>query len=850
MQIIRPFSACDRCARRLAAVVAAWVCLSLISNLSRAADAPSPALVLQELQSFNQWGSVLYIAAHPDDENTQLISYLARGRNYRTAYLSITRGDGGQNVLGPEFGPELGAIRTEELLAARSLDGGRQFFTRAIDFGFSKDYRQTLEIWDRQEVLSDIVRVIRTFRPDVIVTRFTTVPGNTHGHHTASAVLGLEAFKLAGDPSAFPDQLKDLSVWQPKRVFSNGFAVGFGPRGGGNGAATRNDQQVVRMSINGADPVSGLTFADLAARSRSMHKTQGFGNFAGRGGSGARAEAFQLLDGEPAKGDIMDGVDTTWGRINGGPDIGKMTDDLIAKFDSQNLPANVPALLAIKAKADALADDPIVDEKRKGLDLMIQQCLGLDVQTTLQNARVVPGETLTLHHVVNLHGDVPVKWLSIRYPSVGQELLNTIALPKDQPVALDSDQTLPIKTPLSQPYWLREDGTRGMFRVDDATLIGRPMNPPVFPIEDVFEVGGQKLVIADEPVQMMPGATAATAQRKIDVIPPVSIRFASSVQLFAPGATKEVGIDLIAHRPASAGTIQLDVPSGWSVTPDSQPFNLTSADQRSRFTFKVTAPAQATTANIGAHVTIDGSQYGNDQIEINYSHVPPILMQSVARLKATSVEIAIRGQHVGYLSGAGDNVADALSQMGYSVTQLSGADLTAEKLHGLDAVVTGVRAFAVRKDLTPANMQALTDFVQAGGNVIVQYVRPESGVQSIRLGPYQLHLSTDRVTDPNSAMTFLVPDHPAVNSPNKITAADFQGWVQERGTYFPNQWDEHFVPIFACNDAGEQLLKGALLIAPYGKGNFIYTGLVFFRQLPAGVPGAYRLMANLVSLGK
>jgi LmbE family N-acetylglucosaminyl deacetylase len=269
------------------------------------AEPPSSAAILQDLRSFNEMATVLYVAAHPDDENTLLIAYLARGKNYRTAYLSLTRGDGGQNVLGPDFDEKLGVARTQELLAARRLDGGRQFFSRAIDFGFSKDYRETLNIWGEQDVLSDVVRVIRTFRPDVVITRFSTQPGGTHGHHTASAVLALQAFKLAGDPKAFPDQLKTLEPWQPKRILVNG-------RGGGS----------LRMEVSGEDPVSGLSFSELAAKSRAMHKTQGFDNFRGFGG-GAGAESFQLLAGEPATNDILDGVDTTWTRFPGGADIGK-----------------------------------------------------------------------------------------------------------------------------------------------------------------------------------------------------------------------------------------------------------------------------------------------------------------------------------------------------------------------------------------------------------------------------------------------------------------------------------------------------------------------------------------------
>jgi LmbE family N-acetylglucosaminyl deacetylase len=789
------------------------------SPYCRAAD--SPAAVLQELRSFDQMGSVLYVAAHPDDENTQLIAYFARGRNYRTAYLSLTRGDGGQNVLGPELGAELGVLRTHELLAARSLDGGRQFFTRALDFGFSKDAFQTLKIWDRQQVLSDIVRVIREFQPDVVITRFTTIPGNTHGHHTASAILALEAFKIAGDPTAFPDQLTTLKVWQPKRIFSNGFAVGLG----------RNSSGVVRLSDSGTDPVSGLSFADLAGRSRSMHKTQGFGNFVG-GHGGGRAEAFQLLAGDPAAKDIMDGVDTTWNRV-GAEDIGKLAEDLIANFNSHDLSADVPALLAIKKRLAQLPSQPLVDEKRDLLDRILQQCLGLEVQTTIPSAEVVPGEELSLHHGVLVHSSVEVNWVKVRYPSIATEV-NAGKITQ-----LDVKETLPASTPVSQPYWLREPGTAGMFRVDDSSLIGRPVNPPVFPVDYVFDVAGQTLVVHDEPV---------AGKRTLDVIAPVSLEFVSQVQLFAPGSQRNVTVRVTAHRPGAGGTVHLQAPDGWQVAPDTQAFNVGAVGDQADCTFTITAPAAIANATITADAEIGGAHFNNQYIAIQYSHLPFILLQPAATLKAVSLDLSIRGKSVGYIAGAGDDTVAALKQMGYAVTELTGADLTPEKLHGLDAVVIGIRAFNVRNDLSDS-LHNLWAYVESGGTVIAQYNRPGQFAAG-DIAPFDLHPSNLRVTDPNAAMTFLAPDHPALNVPNKITQNDFTGWVQERGTYFPDTWDDHFIPILACSDAGEAPLKGSLLIAKDGKGYFVYTGLTFFRQLPAGVSGAYRLFANLVSLGK
>lgn len=786
------------------------------------------AAILQNLRRFQQMGSVLYVAAHPDDENTQLITYLARGRGYRTAYLSLTRGDGGQNVLGGEFGAQLGVIRTQELLAARRLDGGQQFFTRALDFGFSKDYRETLRIWDRQQVLSDIVRVIRTFRPDVMITRFSPIPGNTHGHHTASAVLAIEAFKLAGDPNGFPDQLTYLKPWQPKRLLQNG---------GGPDS--------FEIDITGVDPVLGESFADIAGRSRSMHKSQGFGAYGG--GRASQPESFHLLGGDPAAKDIMDGVDTTWNRIPGGADIGPMAGAIINAFNPGEPAASVPALLQLRTRLTALPADPLVDEKRRDFDKILQACLGLTVQTVIPQAEVVPGETLNLRQTALVQSAVPVRWVAVRYLTTGARVAEATPLQAGQAAVRETTQTLPAGTPLSQPYWLRKDGTAGMFRVDDPKLIGRPENSPVFPIQYIFEVGGQTLLVPDEPVQVSGDASAAQT-RRLEVIPPVSLRFTTAVRLFTPGMSNPVEVEITAARAGSNGSLHLDAPAGWMVQPAARPFRLAAAGEHTNLSFVVTAPPQPTTAIITAHADINGSDYDTGRIEIHYAHIPPLLLQPRARLKAVALNLAIRAHEVGYLPGAGDNVADALDQMGCKVTILTGADLTADRLSHFDAVVIGVRAFNVRTDLVD-HLPALFAYVEGGGNVVVQYNRPED-LKTTKLAPFDLTISKLRVTDEQAPVTFLTPDHPALNIPNKITAADFEGWVQERGVYYPSDWAKEFTPVLAAGDPGEEPLKGGLLVAKYGHGYYVYTGLAFFRQLPAGVPGAYRLFANLVSLGK
>jgi LmbE family N-acetylglucosaminyl deacetylase len=823
----------------------AATCAVLLAPVASASD-PGQA-ILQDLRSFRELGSVLYVAAHPDDENTQLITFLARGRDYRTAYLSLTRGDGGQNVLGPEFGDELGVIRTQELLAARRIDGGLQFFSRAKDFGFSKDYRQTLTKWDHQQVLSDVVRVIRVFRPDVVITRFSPEPGNTHGHHTASAALALEAFRLAGDPTAFPEQLDALAPWQPRRLLWNSF-------GPGRGGAEEADPGVLHVSIDGSDPVTGAPFSMMAAQSRSMHQTQGFANFSvAAAGGGPRTESFVLLAGEPAASGIMDGVDTTWGRFPGGAEVGRLADKAIAQFNPRDPAASVPALLELRSRLAALARDPLVVQKSLQLDRIVQACLGLSVETTVPGWEIVPGEALKMHHAAVVSSSFPVKWVAVRYPGIGRESGHAVELHPGETATLDATRVLPEDTPPSQPYWLREDGTAGMFRVDDPALIGMPENPPVVRIEDVFEVGGQSLVVPDEAVQVTVDAVGGEIRRRLDVIPPVSLSFGSSVELFAPGSAREISVEVSASREGSSGTLQLESPAGWRVSPSEQEFSLAAAGDRARLTFAVTAPQGPGTGALSAWAQVGGKRFGNQRVEIRYSHIPPLLLQPPARLKVASLDLAIRGRNVGYLPGAGDSVAAGLSQMGFAVTQLTGAELTPERLRAFDAVVIGVRAFNTRTDLVP-RLPALFAYVNSGGTVVEQYNTP-GGLQTTQLAPYALKLSRDlprfRVTDENAPVTLLVPDHPAFTGPNRIGPADFDGWVQERGLDFPSEWDgAHFTAPLACSDAGEPPLTSGLLIAHFGRGYFVYTGLSFFRQLPAGIPGAYRLFANLVSLGR
>jgi len=796
--------------------------------------------ILRELEYFKQLGSVLYIAAHPDDENTELLTYLSRGRKYRTAYLSLTRGDGGQNVLGSDLGSKLGMARTQELLAARALDGAHQFFTRAIDFGFSKDYQETLTVWDKKEVLSDMVRVIRTFRPDVLVTRFSTSPGGTHGHHTTSAILACEAFKLAGDPKAYPEQ--KLEAWQPKRILWN---VGRFQKD----RVTK--EPVIKVEVFGDDSVTGKSFYEIASSSRAEHKTQGFDTFKLPFVQGEkRQESFQLIDGEPATKDIMDGIDTSWSRFKGGEEIEKSTNDIITKFDTKDPSKSVSALFELRSQLFKLPPNLVIKEKQKLLDLILQQCLGLNTKTTIKDADVVPGEPIELHSTATISSSVPVIWTGLHYSLLKKDVKTNASLKQNQPKSIDAKETMPINSLLTQPYWLHKDGTPGMFHVDNPELIGLAENLPTFPVLNTFKIGKETLTIEDEPVQEIKNDknNSVIQIRKLNVIPPVSLWLSPEVAIFTPGSSQKIEAKVHAARAGMKGALHLEAPKDWQIEPKNQPFHLKHAGDIATFNFTIKAPAKTESVQIVASADIGGTLYRSQRQEVNYSHLPLQLFQPPAVVSAVCMDLKKAGNKVGYLPGAGDSLPDNLKQMGYQLVFLDDATLTRRELEGLDAIVLGVRAFNTREKIGKA-MPALLSYVEDGGTMIVQYNRPDK-LKADKISPYDLKISADRVTDEKSAMTFLAPDHEVLNKPNKITKADFDGWVQERGLYFPDKWDEHFTPILACNDNGEQPKKGVLLITKYGKGHYIYTGLSFFRELPAGVPGAYRLFANLVSIGK
>ena len=827
---------------------AIWVAMFAVRCVANASDAP-PLLSHEQsnageiqlaLQKLNVLGRVLYIAAHPDDENTNLMALWSNGSLYETAYLSITRGDGGQNLIGPELRERLGVIRTEELLAARRVDHGKQFFSRAIDFGFSKTAEETMRIWDHDKILSDVVWVVRKFRPDVIVTRFSPEDQLTHGHHTASAILAREAFSAAGDPNRFPEQLAFVKPWRPTRLVWNTSPFFFSNRN-----LPFDPTGLTVLEAGGYNSLLGKAYTEIAAASLSMHKSQGVGSPPRRG---ARKEYFKLLEGQPMTNSLFEGIDTNWSRVANSESIATQIRQIISQFLPADPAASVPELLKLRQAMNGIKDESWVPEKKAELDGIIAACLGLHVEASTTNGAVTPGQTATIKLEAINRCNIPVTLQEIRFPLSGDSMKIDAALPSNELVTRDLSCKIPENTPYSQPYWLRKSGTLGAFAVDDQTLVGLPENPPDLPVEIVLQINGQELRYIVDTKYRMVDPVAGELRRPLVIEPPVFAKVVNSVLVFATNQPKSVGVHVTAATGPVKGELKLAVPQGWGVYPASIPIDLKAADAETVATFTVKPPEQNSEGTLRAVVSIDGRDYSLGRVRISYPHIGVHTLMPPAEARLVRADIREKGERIGYIPGAGDDVPESLQQIGYSVKILSESDITAENLKQFSAVVLGVRAYNTQERI--ANwLPELFAYVKAGGVAVAQY-NTLAELKTDQLAPYPLEISRDRVTDENAEVRILAPDHPLMTTPNKITSKDFEGWVQERGLYFPKKWDPAWTAILSSNDSKEKPLDGGLLVAKSGKGFFIYTSYSWFRQLPAGVPGAYRLVANMLSLGK
>lgn len=807
------------------------------------------AEIFEEFKKLNVLGSVLYVAAHPDDENTRLLAYLAKEKKYRTGYLSLTRGDGGQNLIGVEQGIELGLIRTQELIAARRIDGAEQFFSRAFDFGYSKTARETLHTWDSLKVLSDVVWIIRKFKPDVIITRFPADNRAGHGHHWSSAVLANIAFKAAADPNQFTDHFKyGLQPWSAKRILWNTFNFG-----GNNTIA--NDQ--FKVEVGQYNAVLGKGYGEVASESRSQHKSQGFGVARQRGQS---FEYFVTTGGVAPKTDLMDDVITDWRRVEGSEKIQTAIQQLIHGYQLQNPIKSLPQLIQLKHLINQLPISDWRNQKLNSVNFLIEQCAGLFLDAFTNQPHLVVGDSLQINFVANSR----VEGTQIKLNRIGvvmnylgdEEVIADAAIEKSLVLNNNSNHVIKLNKTAAfkatQPYWLAGGEPNGVFQIPSPHLIGQPENTPMFRGLFNVTIDGADFIF-EKPIRYKyTDPVKGELYQPFNIINKVS--FQLSHQVIDKHANLPFSIHISPEYNSSKAIVQVQVQQNGSwetIAVDTFQFKknvelLMSVPQKRFQSFnQKTIPIRLNVQDeSGEHV------YAYATKLINYDHIPTIQYQSLQQVKLIHQPIKISSKKIGYIVGAGDKVPEALMLMGYSVEVLQEAQLQPKVLQQFDAIITGVRAYNVHSYLPNYN-QVIMQYIQNGGNFIVQYnTNNQFGGVKDQIGPFSFNITRTRVTEENANVKFLLPNHPVLNYPNKIQAADFEGWVQERSIYQADNPPAPFVTPLEMNDENENPSNGSLIIAPYGKGNFVYTGLVFFRQLPAGVDGAYKLMANLIALPK
>ena len=803
----------------------------------------SSGQIYQSIQKLNTVASVLYIAAHPDDENTRLISYFSNEMHYRTAYLSLTRGDGGQNLVGPEIRELLGVIRTQELLQARNLDGGIQFFTRANDFGYSKHPDETLRIWNHEEVLSDVVWAIRKFKPDIIVNRFDhRSPGRTHGHHTSSAMLSIEAFDLCNDKSAFSDQLQFITPWQPSRLFFNTSWWFYGSRENFENA---DKSTMMSVDVGSYYPLLALSNNEIAAMSRSMHKSQGFGT---SGTRGSQMEYLELLKGSmpDTKTNVTEGIDISWSRIKGGKDIGKDISHILDNFDFVSPQSHIGELLEIREKIKLLEDDHWRPIKLAEIESIIEACAGFYFEGVADEYILSEGDKFELTLEMIVRSDVPVLVRSIK--SALLEIDTSLNLELSTNTVTKWNQSLHLpKVPYTNSYWLNEPYELGMYTVDKQTLRGVPETPRGLNVEFTLQLDGEfELTLVKPVVYKRSDPVKGEVYRPLEIVPPVSMNFGESVFIFSSDEAASVELDTRSLSDEFSGTVSLNVPDGWEYSPQNFQLSFTEKGQNKLISFEVTPPPYESDGEITAIIKNGDESYAFSKYDIEYDHIPTRTVFLPSQAKLVKLDLRVGDDNVAYIMGAGDDIPKALRQIGYEVTELEPSELQQTDFSRFDAVITGVRAYNTVNELRFAN-HALLDYVENGGVLLVQY-NTSFRLVTQDIGPYPLKYGRGRVADELAEIRIIEPEHPVLHHPNPIAKTDFDGWVQERGLYFPDEWDDKYIAILSSNDVGEDPRDSGLLIAPYGDGHFIYTGYSWFRQLPAGVSGAFKLFVNMISL--
>ncbi len=793
--------------------------------------------ILNDLKKLNVLGNVLYWAAHPDDENTRLIAYFGNEVLLNTAYLAVTRGGGGQNLIGHELRDGLGVIRTQELLAARRIDGGQQFFTRASDFGYSKTAAETLEIWDKDKVISDMVWTIRTFRPDVIITRFPPDKRAGHGHHASSAILAEEAFKLAGDKKAYPEQLVFVSVWQPTRLMINS--------GRWWDKEIEKQPNTIKIDVGTYSSNLGISYTEMAAISRSQHKSQGFGATHFRG---SQFEYLKPVLGEPVQSNLFEGIDLSWARV-GEAKLSNEVNEIIENYDPSHPAKSVNALLNLRTNIKKVKDEFWRVKKLKEVDNLIMQCVGLFMEAIATIPLVVPGDSLHIKLELVNRSTIPI---TVKETSISNyDYKEPIVLANNKKQIHEISFETSISKPYSSPYWLNNKSTIGMYAVENQLLRGTPENKAAYFVSVSLLIKGDELTYRIPVEYKWTDRVVGESYRPLTLVPPVVASFDDPVLIFENGNSQLVGVNVKANKLIDNSIIELSLPEGWKSIPAQIEVKKLKEGESKRIVFEIVpANSESSVDEIYIKMKVDGETYQNSMQTIGYEHIPHQVLLPKASAKAVSLDVTLGAKTVGYIMGAGDQVPQALEQMGIKVWVMSEADITSENLQTLDAVILGVRAINTQAYLKDKK-EVLLDYVNQGGTMVTQY-NTTRRIDWKTFAPYKLTFSGgsagSRVAEENATVIITESKSTVLNYPNTISTTDFDGWVQERGLYFPSAWDDNYEAPLAMQDTGEKMHNGSLLIAQYGKGHYVYTGLSFFRELPAGVPGAYRLFANIISL--
>lgn len=814
---------------------------------SKAQTSPqlNSAEILQGLKKLNTIGSVLYIAAHPDDENTRLLAYLANEKKYRTAYLSLTRGDGGQNLIGKEQSELLGLIRTNELLAARKTDGAEQFFTRANDFGYSKNPEETFAIWNKDSILADVVWTIRKFKPDVIICRFPTTGEGGHGHHTASAMLAELAFDAASDPTKFPEQLKYVQVWKTKRLFWNTFNFG---------STNTTSENQIKIDVGVFNPLLGKYYGEIAADSRSMHKSQGFGSAKGRGSS---IEYFKFIKGDSSKTDVFENIDNTWKRFKETAKLDKMIADCIAKYDvsaPQNSVVGLSAVYKELQKLSSTNTDVMYWQKQKlkELEILLLVCSGFWGEAYASDYIGIPGKESIVTLQVVSKNSTAIKLNSISF--LQDDSTTALTLKQNELYTFKYKLVLNKNLSFSNRYWLSAEHTTGLYSVNDQLLRGTPDNISATQAAFDITIGDLNFKVKRPIVYKYTDPVKGEIYRPFEVLPPATINIAEKVYVFSDDKEKTIQLIIKANTDNVSGGVVISIPAystgkNWEViTKDSLLFKLNKKGDEKIIEFKIKTTAEFLSSTLKARIEIDGQSYDKSIQRIEYDHIPYQFVLSDATTKLVKLDLKKSNNNIAYIPGAGDEVETCLKQIGYNVTTLTDEMIATADLSKYEAIVTGIRAHNTNERLQ-VHYTKLMDYVKNGGNLVVQYnTNSRVGPVVAKIGPYPFTVSRNRVTDENAEVKFINEKHAVLNFPNAISNKDFDGWIQERGIYFATELDKNYETIFSMYDKNEEPSDGSLIVAKHGKGNFVYTGLAFFRELPAGVPGAYRLFTNLLSI--